>query len=99
MSLQSLYDLALGAPALRQRFVAARIKAAWDVLNEDAGTPSHTARREWAETVLAAPLAGVDREYLLFLANPTVQAGGNNATDNDIQFVVNGNVTAWATAV
>lgn len=100
MSLQALYDLALGKPALRQRFIAARIKAAWDVLNEAPETESHTARRTWALAVLDAPEDGaVDREYRRFLANPTIQTTGENSTDSDVQFVVNSNVTTWATAV
>jgi hypothetical protein len=97
-TLQQIYDLALGAPALRQRMAAARLKAAWDIRNEAANTPSHAERLAWANAVLADPLVNLDREYRIFLSNVTVRAAGNAATDNDIEFVVGSFVTAWATA-
>lgn len=95
-TLQNIHDLAFGGAQLRQRFLAARLKAAWDVLNEDAQAPNHAARLAWAEKVLANPEADAQREYLRFLSNTTIQAWGGASTDNDVQFVVNSFVDANA---
>lgn len=87
-TLADLHALISGAPELQQRFQASRLRAAWNVLNEDPATASHTARIAWANKVVANYGADLDKEYRRFLSNPTVQASGNGSTDNDIDFVV-----------
>lgn len=96
-TLIEIHNLAVGAPALQQRFYAARLKAAWDIRNEDAGTANHAARLAWANKVLGSYQAsGSFYEYATFLANPTIQTSGSQSTDNDIQFVVNSLANDWS---
>jgi hypothetical protein len=96
MSLEQTYNLAFGAPVLRQRFIAARLKAAWDVRNEVGTTPNHANRRAWADSILADAEARADREYLIFLSNPTIRANGAASPDGDIEFVVNSFLNEYA---
>lgn len=95
-TLIQIHNAVMGAPLLRQRFSAARLQAAWDILNESAATPSHAARLAWANKIITDYDADLDAEYRRFLSNATIQSAAN-PTDNDIQFVVNSFVNAWAT--
>lgn len=95
-SLSDIYSLLIGAPQLRQRFLAARVQVSWNILNEDAGTSNHANRLYWARTVLNDNEAHSQSEYARFLSNATIQSSGNSSSDNDIQFVVNGMVNSWA---
>jgi hypothetical protein len=95
-TLQQIHNAVVGAPLLRQRFAAARLKAAWDVLNESAGTTNHAARLAWANKVIASYEADLDPEFRRFLSNATIQTSGNNASDNDVQFVVNSFLNTFA---
>lgn len=88
MALIDIHSLVVGTPELEQRFCAARLKAAWDVINEDAGTPSHAARLVWADKIVTDYFADKDKEYRRFLSNATIQSSGAASTDNDISFVV-----------
>jgi hypothetical protein len=95
-TLLEISNLILGAPTLRQRFLAGRVKAAWDILNESPSTTNHANRLIWSVSVLDTYEGHAQNEYTRFLSNPTIQASGNSSTDNDIQFVVNSMVDAWA---
>lgn len=96
-TLIEIHNLAVGAPSLQQRFYAARLRAAWDVRNEAPATANHAARLVWANKVLNDYQgSGSFYEYSTFLANATIQAAGNAATDNDILFVVNSFVNDWS---
>lgn len=99
-TLDEIHALAVGMPLLRQRFAAARLKAAWDILNEDAGTTNHAERLVWANAVLGAydGTPFVEVEYRRFLSNSTIQTTGNASSDNDVQFVVNSMSDAFALA-
>lgn len=96
MALADIHNLINGAPELRQRFQAARVEAAWDVLNESAGTANHANRLAWAESILDDYSAHAQREYTRFLSNSTIQTSGSASTDNDIQFVVSSQLDSWA---
>ena len=96
MALSDIHDLINGSPDLRQRFLASRVEACWDILNEDPGTTNHVNRVLWAESVLDSYEAHAQREYSRFLSNSTIQSSGSAATDNDIQFVTNSMVNDWA---
>lgn len=96
MSLQRIYDLAFGGPELRQRFIAARLKAAWSIRNESAATANHANRLAWANGIIADPEVRGDREYRLFLSNVTIQANGNASPDGDVEFVVNSFLNEFA---
>ena len=96
-TLIEIHNLAVGAPQLQQRFYAARLRAAWDVRNEDPGTTNHAARIAWANIVLNNYQGSSSfYNYSTFLANATIQSSGSGATDNDIQFVVNSLVNDWS---
>ena len=94
-TLVEIDNLVNGYPLLKQRFKAARLKAAWDILNEGDIT-FHEERLAWASGIINNYDVDLSVEYLLFLSNPTIQTSGNASTDNDIQFVVNSFVDVWA---
>ena len=95
-TLEQLDALIVGNPLLRQRFRAARIKAAWNVVNEDAQTANHAARLVWAGKILANYETDLDVEYRWFCSNSTVQASPNTTTDNDLDYVVATFLNQWA---
>jgi hypothetical protein len=95
-TLEQLDALIVGNPLLRQRFRAARIKAAWNVVNEDAQTAHHAARLVWANKILANYETDLDVEYRWFCSNATVQASPNTTTDNDLDYVVATFLNQWA---
>lgn len=80
---------------LHKKVARAIDKAARDVLNEDPQTANHVKRVQWAERARRTPETVVELAHkwiLQVLDNSTVAAAGNTATDNDVQFVVNGMV-------
>lgn len=79
-------------PVMRQRTLGATLKAAYDIINEDPGTANHTERLAWAKSVLLAPDKYSLQMQAFVATNATVQINGGEATDNDIQFIVNSNV-------
>lgn len=99
------------ASALRSRYLAyigqldsfteqvsgACLKAAQDVQNEDAGTANHANRIVWAAAVEANPKAMGRMMSQRVLDNATVATDVENATDNDVQFVVNSLIDEFAT--
>jgi len=73
--------------------------AARAVINEDPGTENHAERYVWACTVrrrVERLQSEAHRWIVAVLDNATVAAAGNTATDNDVQFVVNGLVDTMA---
>lgn len=81
---------------LKARTESALLVASLDVQNEDVGTANHTERLAMANKCLT------DEPYLLeclslamysVATNSTIAADPENATDNDIQFVVNSQYT------
>jgi hypothetical protein len=87
--------------ALHKKVARAIDKAARDVQNESAETANHAERYVWACTVRVNPetiIAEAHKWILAILDNATVAAAGNEATDNDVQFVVNGLVDTMAGA-
>ena len=73
------------------------LKAAQDIQNEDPGTNNHVNRIAWASAVEANSKAVARDMGGRVLDNATVAADVENATDNDIQFVVNSLVDEFAT--
>jgi hypothetical protein len=95
------YALAVGggttvasARLLQQVAVAAAV-AAVAVMAEDPGTTNHTARIAWATRALTDALAEARRMVWGVLTNGTIATDPLNATDNDVQFVVNSLVDAY----
>lgn len=78
---------------LHKKVARALDKAARDVISEDVGTSNHEQRVLWADWIRTKPdkaIAEAHRAMIYVLDNATVSAAGNAATDNDVQFVVNG---------
>jgi len=95
-TLEQLDALIVGNPLLRQRFRAARIKAAWYVVNENAQTANHAARLAWANKIIGNYEADLDVEYRWLCSNATVQASPATTTDNDLDYVVAVFLNQWA---
>lgn len=72
--------------------------AATNIIYEDPQTANHAARVVWAAEKLRGPMpADEERKAMIFIsANSTIGEQGNAASDNDIQFVVNGFVDQFA---
>lgn len=98
-TLLDTYNLQYTHTLLRQRTQIAIELAAYNVLNEDAGTANHANRMLWANTVLNDPIIMMGLEMTLVVQNATIQASGDDCTDNDLQFVVNGLVDVYANAL
>lgn len=76
---------------LRGRFEGAMVKAAWSVLAESEETPNHANRLALAKKTMLNQVAMIEKYYLFFLSNATIQ--GNieasvDPSDNDIYYVV-----------
>lgn len=95
-TLLEVYNLRVTSSLLRNRVAAAVAKAAMDVLNEDAGTTNHAARLVWAQDALVNAETVAGRMMWGVLGNGTIQNAGEAATDNDIQYVVNGLINTFA---
>ena len=97
-TLQQIKDFAIGNPPLKQRFEAARIQAAWNVLAEPNGGTAP--RAAWRLKIFNNRSADLDREYIWFLAHPNVQNGSvlteDTAGDAAIVAAVMSFVDAWA---
>lgn len=72
--------------------------AAVDVTNEPGSTPNHAQRLVWAKRSLRGPIDTADmlKVAIRASANATIGEAGTNASDSDIQFVVNGLVDELA---
>jgi len=78
---------------LHKKVARAVDKSARDVINEDEGTANHAVRLAWAKWIRADPDRITDEAHRIMmhvLDNATVASAGNAATDNDVQFVVDG---------
>ena len=87
-TLQEIWTYCESHALLRQRFAAACIKSAWDVMNEDPGTTNHANRLALDKKILLDPNAINDRYYLYFMSNASVQTNGEGSADNDLLYVV-----------
>src|SRR5688572_1724878 len=92
-TLAQIQQFALGEPLLKQRFEAARIQAAWDILAEGAPSANRTA---WKLKILNDVKADVDREYVWALSHALVQAAGNGITDANLVIATKSFVDTWA---
>lgn len=103
MGLIEIYNCWLGeSGTLRAKFIAACLKAAYDIVNEDGGTANHANRLIWANAVLLGTKAAVEEKSLEHIryamaSNATLQAAGEAATDNDVQYIVNSQIDTFAT--
>jgi len=103
MSLVSIYNCwAAQSGTLRAKFIAACLKAAYDIVNEDGGTTNHANRLTWANAILNGTVAAVEDKAAQHLryamaSNATLQSACEAATDNDVIFIVNSQINTFAT--
>ena len=74
---------------LRKQTAVALHKAAVDIINESPATEEHSQRMAWARRVIADPEGWAAKAIWKVLENVTIQAAPTEATDSDVQFVVN----------
>lgn len=77
---------------LRQKVQAAMVKAAFNILNEDAMAVDHVKRMNWAAGVFAGEPVVLNIMMAFVSQNAAVQLAGGLATDNDIEWIVNSNI-------
>lgn len=92
-TLLEIYDVLLSdsSQELRNRVMAQCLISANYILNEDPGTANHANRLAWAQAALQSTntlRAASDKMYTGVCTNPTIQGSGNDASDNDIAYVV-----------
>jgi len=103
MALVDIYNCWAGQSGLlKAKFIGACLKAAYDIVNEDAGTSNHANRVTWANVVLTGTVAEVEAAAMQHVryaiaSNATLQSAGDAATDNDVQFIVNSQIDTFAT--
>lgn len=91
MSLLTQYTLARD-PVFQSRIKMAAVIAAIAVINESPLVQNHNARYSYAVRVLSGSVNFITKLSYLVVTNATIAATaptGENATDGDIQFVVN----------
>lgn len=77
---------------LRKRTTSAIGQASYDIINEDTGTANHENRIKWAWSALKDTTKYLNVMMHFIALNDTVQSNGGEATDNDIQYIVNSNI-------
>lgn len=103
MALADIYNCWAGQSGLlKAKFLGACLVASYAILNEDAGTANHANRLAWANAILTGTVADVEAKAMQHLryaiaSNATLQAAGEAATDNDVQFIVNSQINTFAT--
>lgn len=96
MAYTDIYDAAVVVNSpLRKRLAVALHKAATDISVEDPQTLNHSQRVAWARKVFADPVGWADKTIWTILQNSTIAATPDTAPDNDVQFAVNSNITAF----
>jgi hypothetical protein len=73
---------------LRGKFEGAMIRAAWAVFVEAAETENHPNRLAFAKKVLLDSRGMIEKYYLFYLSNTTIQAKLATATDEEIYYTV-----------
>lgn len=97
MALKELYLASVSKHNFWQQIAGACMTAARDIEAEDPGTANHTNRLIWAAEVRDNPKSKAMEMLISVLDNATIAADVDNATDNDVQFVVNSLIDTYAT--
>lgn len=103
MALVDIYNCWTGeSGTLRAKFVGACLKAAYNVVNEDAGTSNHANRLTWANAIIGGTRESVEAAAIQQLryamaSNATIQSAGDAATDNDVEYIVASQLNTFAT--
>jgi hypothetical protein len=96
MAYLDTYNLRYESANLLNRTTVAVAKAAYDILNEDPGYTNHANRVIWARQALGDTKSKAEQMMWGVVTNATIAAAGDDATDNDIQFVVNSYIDSFA---
>jgi hypothetical protein len=94
-TLAVISGFAVGQPALFTKFKAARLQVAWNILAENAGSPT-APRKAWAVKIFTGYDTDDGKEYRWFLSHALVQAAGDNITDANCVTATASFVDAWA---
>jgi hypothetical protein len=103
MDLVAIYNCWAGENGLlRAKFIGGCLKAAYAILNEDAGTANHTNRLAWANAVMFGTQAEVEAKAMQHLrygivSNATLQSVGGEATTNDVEYIIASQIDIFAT--
>lgn len=93
-TLQEIQAFTSDGHILRQRFVSARVQAAWDILAEASGGTAP--RAAWRLKIFNDKYVDLDREYVWLLSHASVQSAGVGITDAALVAAVKSFVDAWA---
>lgn len=93
-ALQTIHTYTIGNPILQQRFSAARVQAAWDIMSEASPDPDHVA---WAKKIFRDYAADIQFEYTWFLSHSLVQASGDGISDADLVTATKSFIDEWST--
>lgn len=88
-------SFAVGNPPVYTKFLSARLQKAWDILAENAGSPT-APRKAWAVKIFTNYTQDATKEYNWFLSHANVQAAGNAITDANCIAAVAAFIDAWA---
>jgi hypothetical protein len=91
--LQTIETYTIGNPVFRQRFAAARVQAAWNIIDEATPDPDHLA---WAKKIFRDYAADLQFEYTWFLSHTLVQTNGANISDADMVTAVESFIDDWS---
>jgi len=78
------------------KIAGACLQASKDIDNESPTTDNHGNRATWASSIRQNPKTKAQEMLCDVLKNATIAADVDNATDSDIQFVVNGLIDTYA---
>ena len=95
-ALKILYKATVREHDFWQQVAGACIKAAHDIENEDPGTENHADRIIWAASVRENAKAMSILMLADVLNNADIAADVENATDSDVQWVVNSLIDTYA---
>ena len=93
MTFEEAYQLGAD-PTWRARCQTAGIQAATNVMAEDAATPGHEERTDYANRVMLNP--SLESAAIAFGVAAQPGITGEDATDQDILFTVNSLWNAWS---
>ena|SRR5215218_6043467 len=93
-TLAVIQDYANGGHLLEQKFKAARLQSAWDILAENGGSPT-APRLAWANKIFANYDADLQKEYRRFLSHANVQTAGVGITDAACITAVKAFIDIW----
>jgi hypothetical protein len=94
MALVDIYNCwAAEGGLLKAKFIGACLKSAYYITIEDSGTANHANRLTWANSILSGTKEAVEAAVLKHIryavaGNATLQAAGDDVTDNDVEYIV-----------